>query len=120
ASHAARPGKGGAGSGERFPEPRGAATGGDGVRSRPDRHRGSAVQRARRDSRRVWVWDGGTGAARVVGRRHRIAAFVRSRLAALRRSDRADHDSPRKDRGTGGGGSWGGGAACRAPTTPVS
>src|SRR6185295_476857 len=66
----------------------------------------------------VWVWDGGSGAARVVGRRHRVAAHIRSRLAAVRRGDRAGDDSPSKNGRTGDG--WGRGAARTTPTAIVA
>src|SRR5204862_56021 len=89
-----------------------------GLRAGAHGHRSGPVQRARWDPRRVWVRDGGTGAARVVGRRHRIAPDVRPRHPTIRRRHRAGDDPARANGGPGF--SAGRGAACCGPTTAVA
>ena len=55
----------------------------DGIPPGADGDRGGRVQRARRDRRRVRVRHGGTGAARVVGRRHLVDPRVRPHHPAV-------------------------------------
>src|SRR5207253_3894748 len=87
----------------------GAAAPGHGLRTGPDGDRGGAVQRARRDPRRVRLRDGGAGPDRVVGRRNRLASRVRSRYAAVGGSERRGDGLAGENRGRGGGGRGGGG-----------